>query len=149
MKFTPLTDEEIGIVNLLPEGIYDYQVIQSEEKIGQSSGNSYISLLLKIFTNDGKEHLVFTNLSLIKLLKHFCDVNNMQDIYHSGNITDSQCINKNGGQVVIGIEKEKPNKNGGMYPAKNIVKDYIHKPKQSSLTPLVSKEDFVSDEIPF
>lgn len=145
MRFTPLTDEEIRIVNLLPDGVYDYKVVQAEEKIAKGSGNLKIDLILKIVTQDGKEHTVFTNLSLIKLLKHFCDVNNMQDIYKSGVILDSNCINKSGGQVVIGTQKEAPNDNGGVYPAKNIVKDYVLKPKQSAMQPL----SFTNDEIPF
>lgn len=148
MHFTPLSDEELEIVSLLPEGIYDYKVIKSEDKVSQA-GNEYISMQLLIFTNDGSNHLVFTNLALIKLLKHFCDVNNMQDLYKSGNVEAFQCMDKSGGRVVIGIEKEKPNPSGGVYKAKNIVKDYIADAKGSPSMPLAQKDDFTNDEIPF
>ncbi len=47
------------------------------------------------------------------------------------------------------MEKEKPREGGGVYKAKNIVKDYIEDVKQSSQMPLSQKEDFTNDEIPF
>lgn len=150
MHFTPLSEDELDIINLLPEGIYDYKVIKSEEKISKA-GNDCIYLQLLIHGSDGNNYLVFTNLALIKLLKHFCDVNNMQDLYKSGNIGAYDCIDKSGGRVVIGIEKEKPNPSGGFYKAKNIVKDYIADAKGSPQMPLAQKavDDFTNDEIPF
>ncbi len=149
MDFEPKTDEELDIVNLLPEGIYKYKVIESTDTISQNSGNDMIKLVLKIYTNDGKDWKVYTNLSLIKLLSHFCRVNDMEDVYKSKHIEAYQCMDKSGGRVVIGMEKEKPREGGGVYKAKNIVKDYIEDVKQSSQMPLSQKEDFTNDEIPF
>lgn len=149
MIFTPKNEEEIQKEGLCPDGSYSYQVIKAEDKISKA-GNEYTSITLKIWDEQGKEHLIFTNMALIKLLKHFCDVNNMQDLYQSGNIHHENFLNKSGGRVLIGIEGEKENGKGGMYKAKNIVKDYIVAPHGSMMKPLPeSKDSFVDDEIPF
>ncbi len=151
MKFTPLSNEEIQMQSLVPEGLYDYQVLKSDDKVSQA-GNEYISLNIKIWESDGREHIVFTNLALIKLLKHFCDVNGMEPDYLSGNIPAEKCSFKSGGKVLIAIEGEKPDGKGGMYKAKNIVRDYVldvnHQPSMTK--PLTqTKGDFVDSDLPF
>jgi hypothetical protein len=153
MHFLPLSEEELQTQALAPEGVYNYQVLKSEDAVSKA-GNDYIKLTLKIWDDAGKQNLIFTNLSLIKLLKHFCDVNHMQSEYTSGNVPASSCQNKSGGKVMIGIEGEKPNPNGGMYLSKNIVKDYITAPHGSMLTPAAMKplpdvKDEFNDMIPF
>jgi hypothetical protein len=150
MKFNPVTEEELATAALLPEGIYSYQVIKAEDGISHA-GNEKIDLTLKVWNDEGKEGLVFSNLSLIKLVKHFCDVNNMQDQYNTGEIKAIMCNKKSGGRVMIGIDPEKPNPNGGMYKAKNIVKDYIAASAGSALCPIPSekKPEFIEDDLPF
>ena len=149
MKFPPMTEEELQVASLIPEGTYNYSVIKSEDKISQK-GNEYTAITLVVWDDAGKDHQVFTNMALIKLLKHFCDVNGMQDIYKSGNVPAESFMHKSGGRVILGIEGEKPDGKGGMYKAKNVVKDYVvdidHKP--SALNPLPKKDEF-SDDIPF
>lgn len=146
MKFTPLTEEEIQSSSLMPDGIYTYHVIKSEDKISQS-GNEYISLTLKVWDQEGRDHLIFTNLALVKLIKHFCDVNGMQNWYQSGDIQANSCLNKSGGMVQIGTQLPKSDGKGGMYPAKNIVKDYIIGNPTSKLNPI--KNEFNDDALPF
>ncbi len=150
MRFQPLSENELQTATLAPEGIYSYQVIKAEDGISKA-GNEKIDLTLKIWNDQGVQALVFSNLSLIKLLKHFCDVNHMEDNYNSGEITASACQGKSGGKVVIGIASEKPNPYGGVYPAKNIVTDYIKEQHGSVTAPLgIHKNDeFVDDAIPF
>lgn len=149
MNFKPLSDEELMISSLLPEGIYDYKVIKSEDKVSKA-GNEYTSLTLMVWDENGKERLVFTNMALIKLLKHFCDVNGLQEKYKSGNIPAQDFMDKSAGKVVIGIEGEKQNPLGGVYPAKNIVKDYIDSPAGSLLNPIgIKKENDLNDDLPF
>lgn len=148
MKYLPLTEEEIQKAGLLVDGSYSYQVIKAEEKISQA-GNEYVAITLKVWDADGKEHLVYTNLALMKLLKHLCDVNNMQNEYLSGNIPAENFLYKSGGLVMIGVEGEKPDGKGGMYKSKNIVKDYIVAPHGSTLKPLPEKDSFIDDALPF
>lgn len=152
MQFIPLSENELQMASLLPEGSYRYSVYKAEDKLSHA-GNEYTAITLKVWDNEGKEHLVFTNMSLIKLLKHFCDVNGMFDQYNSGNISAHEFVDKNEGRVLLGVEGEKPDGKGGMYKAKNIVKDYIGSAQASLTAPLMSPskgQDFVDDkDIPF
>lgn len=153
MRFNPLSEEELQTADLAPDGIYSYKVIQSEDAVSKA-GNDYIKLIIKVHDENGVEHGIYTNLALIKLLKHFCDVNGMQEQYKSGNVPASMCLGKAGGKVMVGIEAEKPNPNGGMYRAKNIIKDYIVAPQGSmsapaAMKPLPDVKDDFQDDIPF
>jgi hypothetical protein len=140
MKFTPQTEEELNKpFELLPDGTYDYNVVHAEDKVSQK-GNDYIFLKLQIWSAEGKERIIFTNLAFIKLLKHFCDVNGLQDRYQYGNVPACDCLHKCGGQVIIGREadKQKPGE------FKNVVKDYVQKLKSTvhTINPL-------DDALPF
>jgi len=151
MRFNPATEEELQTQALAPEGIYSYEIIQAKEGVS-NAGNDKIDLTIKIWNDAGNNGLVFSNLSLLKLLKHFCDVNHMQDQYNSGELTDSMCKGKSGGRVMIGIDPEKQKPDGsGVYKAKNIVKDYITAPHSSTMKPLPEvKKDFDDcTDIPF
>lgn len=148
MKFDPLTEQEINEISLVPDGAYQYQVTSAEDKISKAS-NAYLSLKLKIWDKDGKEHNILTNLALIKLLKHFCDVNKLQDQYKAGELTPHHCLGMCGGKVIISTELEKPKPDGGVYPAKNVVRDYIAKAVESNLQPLKPNDDFADKDLPF
>jgi sucrose-6-phosphate hydrolase SacC (GH32 family) len=149
MQFQPLTEEEIHVSALLPEGVYSYSVLTSEEKTSLA-GNQYIALVLKAWNDEGRQSLIYSNLSFIKLLKHFCDVNDMQEQYKSGLLDPMSCMGKGGGRILVGVEGEKQNPSGGMYKAKNIVKDYILEPVGSPYKPLgENKKEFIDDDIPF
>ncbi len=150
MRFNPMTEEELQVASLLPEGIYVYKVIESEDRVSQA-GNDYVKITLRVWDGEGKEHKVFTNMALTKLLKHFCDVNGMENEYSSGDIAAISFMNKSGGMVSLKIEDAKPDGKGGMYKAKNIVHDYISESKPSSLMPLSASktEEFIDSEIPF
>ena len=148
MKFDPVTEEELQRDGLLSSGIYKYLVTKSEDKISKA-GNEYTAITLEIYDDEGKCHVIFTNMSLKKLLKHFCDVNGMETEYKSGNLPPESFLRKSGGKVMIEIEGEKPNPNGGMYKAKNIVKDYIVYHHGSTTKPLPEKDDFINDDLPF
>ena len=150
MNFPPLTETEIQTAMLLADGVYDYQVIKSEDKVSQA-GNEYISLILGVFDCNGKEHPIYTNLCLAKLIKHFCDVNGMGDVYQSGSVSSNQCMSKSGGKVVIGFKAEKPNPKGGMYKAKNVVLDYVVAPECSITRPIQPNvaPEFINDDVPF
>lgn len=150
MKFTPLSNEEIETANLLVPGIYDYLVTKAEDKISKA-GNEYTSIILKVWDAEGREHSVFTNMALIKLLKHFCDVNKLDAKYLSGDLPPELFMGRSCGKVVIDIEPEKFDvKANKTYRAKNIVTDYIVDPPGSLMKPLPDKKnDLIDDELPF
>lgn len=143
MIFEPKTEQELQTMSLLTDGVYKYRVVSADEKVSQK-GNSYIALKLEIIDKEsGELRYVYTNLSLMYLLKHFCDVNNMQAQYTSGSLAARECLGKFGGEVVIAIDPEKPNSMGGVYKAKNIVKDYIDM-KGSALHPQLNSNSNVN-----
>jgi len=125
MKFQPLTEEEIKRAMFIEDGSYNYKVVKSSEKKSDKTGNDYIALELTVWDKAGKERLIFCNLWSIKLLKHFCDVNGMEEDYKSGDIPSYKFMNKSGGKVTIGFEPEKINPTGGMYKAKNVILDFV------------------------
>lgn len=149
MIFTPVTEEELQKEGLCKEGIFSYEVIKSEDRPNKQKTNIYTAITLKVWDNEGAEHLVFTNMAFKKLLKHFCDVNGMQTEYNSGNLPPESFMHKSGGRVIIGIEGEKQNPEGGVFKAKNIVKDYIVAPHGSILKSLPEVNNEFNDDIPF
>lgn len=145
MIFEPKTEQELQTMSLLSDGVYKYRVVSAEEKPSVATGNQYMSLKLEVMKKESTGlQSVYTNLALMHLLKHFCDVNNLQEQYKKGSLSAIECIGKSGGEVLIAIEPERLNPNGGVYKAKNIVKDYIGVPSSS----LHQKLDFDQD-VPF
>ncbi|MDP4145608.1 MAG: hypothetical protein Q8936_14170 [Bacillota bacterium] len=148
-----LTEEEIQKAMFIEDGSYNYKIIRSTEKISKKTGNDYIALELVLWDKAGKERLVFCNLWSMKLLKHFCDVNNMEADYKSCDIPDYKFVNRSGGKVLIGFEPEKDDGNGGIYKAKNVVIDFIkdennkvHSKKEENISDLEKELD---GDIPF
>lgn len=144
MKFKPQSEDELNSFKLLDNGEYDFTVIHAENKVSRA-GNEYIFLKLQVWDKDGKERLIFTNLALIKLLKHFCDVTGLQYKYNLGEIYAEDCLNKIG-LCQIGYEQGSQKPEGGYYPDKNVVIDYIVKTQKKNIA---NKDDFHDDDIPF
>ncbi len=120
MNFTPKTEEELALENLLPAGEYDFEVISAEDA-RSSKGNDMIKLKLRIF-HDESERQVFDYLmeAVHYKLKHFCDAADLAREYESGVLKASMC-NGRAGRLRLAIEKDKT----GQYSDKNAVKDYI------------------------
>lgn len=144
MKFNPLTEDELNqSFQLLKDGEYDFTVFHAEEKIS-NQGKEYIFLKLQVWDDAGMERLIFTNLALMKLLKHFCDVTGLGPNYQHGEVHASDCLNKSGRCLIV-TEQGKAKPEGGYYPDRNVVKDYIYKLPS---TPSVST-NFKDSELPF
>lgn len=145
-NFTPMTDEEISASNLVEAGNYDFEVVKSTRK-SSKSGNPMAELMLTIWDKEGKSHnlydyLVFSNIALnVKKIKHFCDATGLTKEYERGTLPEN--LTRLGGKVEIGIKDEQPNPNGGFYPKKNIVVDYM------ASTKLVSNKSHIDDDVPF
>lgn len=148
MKFKPQSEDEINASQFLPDGEYDFTVLHAEEKIS-AAGNEYIFLKLQVWDREGKEHIVFTNLALMKLLKHFCDVAGLQDKYKFGEILASDCVGKVG-LAEIGFEPRKPKPDGsGYFSDKNVVKDYVSKKANSNQPERKAVVNMIDDDLPF
>lgn len=149
MRFDPKSDHEIQAMDLLPEGIYQCEVVQATDKISKS-GNEMIELKIRVWDLNGKERLIFDYLlpQMARKLKHFAVATSMQDKYDLGTIMADDCSGKFI-SVEITIQPGNPKPDGsGHYAAKNSVKDYM----ASSNKPEKSTEESSSgfdDDIPF
>jgi hypothetical protein len=141
MKFTPKSEEEITSENLLPAGIYQFEIVEAKEQVSKSQ-NEMIKLTLKVWDNDGGEHYVYDYLleSIAYKLRHAAEVCNLLDKYESGHLSADDFINKSG-SLKLDIKKDKTNQ----YPDQNSVSDYVVLRGGATQLPAT----VLSDEIPF
>lgn len=149
MKFTPKSEREIAEANLLPEGVYDFEVTEAEDRVSQS-GNEMIFLRLRCFSEDGRNRLVDDYL-LEKIeykLRHAAEAMGLLDKYESGYLAAEDFLGR-GGKVKIIIQKDK----AGQYADKNAVRDYVTEgdipAHVASKANGQAPQDDLSDEIPF
>lgn len=127
-NFIPMSDDEINSFGLIENGIYSFEVIKSTRKTSKS-GNPMAEIQLNVWDKNGKSHiiydyLVFSAIPLnIKKVKHFCYATGLEEDYKNGHLPEE--LERLCGKAQIGIRDEQTNPNGGVYPKKNIVIDYI------------------------
>lgn len=121
MKITPRTEKEIHEANLMPKGVYPFEVIEAVDAKSKA-GNDMITATLRIFTPDGKTRLLTTYLmeAMAAQLFHFCTYCGLAAEYGAGTLTAAQCVGKTG-YADIGIKEDK----SGQYPPQNNVKDFV------------------------
>lgn len=104
---------------LLPEGVYDFEVFEAEEK-QSAKGNDMIALNMKVYEADGRVNFVRDWLleAMMKKLCHFCREVGLVDKYEAGTLTAQDCIGRTG-KVKLKIEPGK-----GNFGPKNSVSDY-------------------------
>lgn len=154
-EFPPLSDDELD--DIVVEGDYNFEVIKSERKMSKA-GNPMAQLRIKFWDNNDKPHtvfdyLVFSHVPLnIKKISRFCKSVGLDKEYAAGCLPDD--LFGYGGKVKIGIQEESMNPNGGFYPKKNIVIDYLKKVSHAELVKKAEAQSFLpdkefDDEIPF
>lgn len=117
----PLTKEQLEQGDLIPPGIYDFQVVDAQEKISKS-GAEMIALQLKIFMPDGRVRVIFDYLleALEYKFGHFAEATGLLPKYQEGYLNAEDCFDKCG-KCKIYIQKDKT----GEYGDKSAVADYI------------------------
>lgn len=150
MNFQPHSEQEIQAMGLIEEGVYPFEVIEAADKKSKS-GNDMIELKLKLWDNLGRERQCFDYLleAMAFKLRHFCEAVGLLDKYEAGSLQASDCLSRSG-KLELVIQEGKQNPNGGTYPNKNSVKDYI-KPEGGAVSKPSeeAKDDGFSDDIPF
>lgn len=145
-SFEALSDQEIMQERgILPEGIYNFQVIKAEKRIS-SAGNPMLELKLKVWDANGKTYtvrdfLVATRKMAWKI-KHFWESVGQPEKYN-GQFTISDCLNVCGLFRCV-VEKD----SNGYDQAK--VQDYV-----TNKPPVFSQErkadtkepDFIDDDL--
>ncbi len=140
MKFTPKTNEELSSIGLIKDGVYNFDVLEASDETSKS-GNDMIKIKLGLWDERGVMRVIYDYLleAMPHKLIHFCESTVGIDKYKSGELTAEDCVNKSG-KVHITIEKGKEKPEGGLYPDRNSVKDYVKEDKTN---------DHLNDEIPF
>src|SRR5262249_13125259 len=121
MKITPITEEEIKYLRILPEGEYDFLIFDAIDTTSKS-GNEMIHLILDIINNNKKyiihEYLLNNEINIEKI-RNICESIGILDKYNSS-IIEAKDFKDKKGRAKVSI------KNDNDY-IKNVVKKYIKK----------------------
>ncbi len=123
-----LTREESKRGDLIPDGIYPFEVVDASDEISKA-GSEMIKLKLNIFLPDGRERIVFDYL-LEKLpykLAHFFECIGKWDKYSSGAFSADDCFGMSGEVKIYTQTSKDP-----AYADKSAVADYMLSEAQES-----------------
>lgn len=127
MGYTPKTEQQLASEGLLPEGIYDFEIVDTDDKQSKK-GNDMYTLTLNVFDADGGTKQIRDYIALgsnfgERKLRHAADACGLIEIYNTGNLKPSDFQDR-AGKVQI------KQQDGSMdFPlSKNVVADYVVKP---------------------
>lgn len=144
MKFEPKTEEQINEENLMPAGVYDFEIVEASDEVSQNSGQEMIKLKIKTFNAKGSARFLFDYLVANLQFKSIqaskaCGI---YDKYEKGELYAHDFVGKCG-KFELGIQEA-----SGQYPARNSVKRYNY----DEVDPQVKQADTkppIDDQIPF
>jgi hypothetical protein len=146
MNYTPETEEQLAEEDLLPEGIYDFQIIDSDDRPSKK-GNDMFTLKLCVYDVDGNERHIFDYIAMgnsfgERKLRHAAVACGLLDVYSSGNLSRFDFLNASG------KVKLKQQKGTDDFPLpKNVVLDYIR--RDEGPTDTRPSREIIDDGIPF
>jgi hypothetical protein len=127
-KLTEEEAEKARQFELLPDGIYDFEVVEAKPKMSKA-GNSMLEMKIKI-RHDGKEHNVFDNLigteNMTWKTIHFCRTTGLVAQYEADALDERVVLHKRGMcEICSKPERPKNDGSGEVWKAKNEVVDYL------------------------
>lgn len=146
MKIQTKREEELSRFELLPDGVFPFTVLESDEiasKSEKNRGKMMFAVKLNVHGPKGDHHCYdyFSDWFSEWKLRHFADTTGQIKAYESGELNGSAgAFNGRTGFVKIKTEE------AGKYPAKNVVDDYVTKGSPQAANAPTAKED---DEPPF
>lgn len=154
MTYIPKTEETLAKEGLLPEGIYDFEVIETSDQPSKK-GNDMFTLKLYVFDNDGSQRFIFDYIALgnnfgERKLRHAADACGLMDTYNSGKLTDRDFLNKCG-KILL----KQQNGTADFPMPKNIVSDYLSRDDSGGAAhdapakPIKPAGEIINDDIPF
>jgi len=154
MRFKPVTAEDAAKQEsgLWVDGVYDYEVVEAEEKIS-NSGNEMTELKVRVLDQSGDykmlyEYLVNTEKAQFKI-RQFAASCGLLDAYETGSLMEGEMIGRTG-QCEVGTQAAQ-----GTYPAKNRVTRWMPKEGKPAMASrpanarAKSPAGNIDDEIPF
>jgi len=147
MNYTPKTEEELAEDALLPDGTYDFQVIETDDRPSKK-GNDMITLKLCVFDADGSQRHIFDYIAFgnnfgERKFRRAANACGLLETYNSGKLTAADFYG-NSGKLLLKQRKGTPD-----FPfPKNIVADYL--PREEG-APVITKPigEIIDDDIPF
>lgn len=139
--FDPTNESEL--FDLIPEGEYDFSVINAKTHTNTKNGNRSIKITIQVFDKNGMAKNIdcYLTPNYKKLFAHFFSCVGLEDACKKGSITPEQCIGKSG-ICIIGVETPAE---GSTYDPKNNIVDFI----KTAKTKASPDNTFDTDTIPF
>lgn len=115
----PLSREESRQGDVLPQGIYPFDVVEATDSRSKS-GNEMIKVRLRIHTPEGKQRILYDYLleAMKFKLAHFFEAIGKWDVYERHEFSADDCYGSGSLKLIIQEAKDG-------YAAKNSVDDYI------------------------
>jgi hypothetical protein len=139
MRFEPKSQEDIARERCMPEGVYDFEVVDAQEKTSKS-GNPMIEVSLKVFGPNGERSQ--KDWLMAFKLRHFARAVGLAESYEAGRLEADMMIGKAGRLRMV----QKPY-NGDI---QNSVKDYIcdEAPEKEGEAPVVGEQPAPAQRAP-
>jgi hypothetical protein len=148
MTYTPKSEEQLAKEGLLPEGTYDFEVIETSDRPSKK-GNDMFMLKFRVFGHDGESRIVWDYIVLgtnfgERKLRNAAAACGLLEIYATGELTDRTFMGATG-KALIRQQDGTPD-----FPMpKNVVGEYIASDDDSRPTPKIPTKDLINDDIPF
>jgi hypothetical protein len=133
-NYIPMTADEATKLNLRPDGVYAFEVLNATAAVSKAKGSPMIALELGFYDEDGsrfsiKDWLVHSdNRWSEKKVFDFAGSTGLAAKYAAGEMVAEDCLGRSG-FAAVGIEAGKPKDGGGgNFPDRNKVKYYTVKP---------------------
>ena len=120
MKFRPSTEDEITTNRLWPKGVYDFYIVDAEEKLSQRRGNPMIEVRIEIADRQGQKRTIRDYLlpQRPEKLLHAAMACGVEEKYYDGVLSEDDFVGKRG-RLKLGIQRSTKE-----YPSRNVVLDY-------------------------
>lgn len=153
MEFNPTDSSGNSSFELLPDGTYDIEVVEADERTSQK-GNEMIALTIQA-THPNKEYPVRIWDYLVSVpgavfkIEQFCSAAGLTDKFKAGRLLSDDCVGKKL-RAKIEIEAGRDN-----YPDRNSIKEYVvsgaTRPSGISTQPVetTAPKPIAEEEIPF
>ena len=149
MAYTPKREEQLAKEGLIKDGIYDFEVVDCDDKPSKK-GNDMYTLKLNVFDEDGNRRPLMDYIALgnnfgERKLRHAADACGILEAYESGNLRACDFQNTAG---KLEIKSQPGNVD---YPLpKNVVKDDVKRiPGEATPVKREIPAAVVDDDIPF
>lgn len=146
-NYTPKSEEQLAREGLMPDGIYDFEVVETRDKPSKA-GNPMFTLKLHVFDSAGSTNVIYDYIVLgnnfgERKLRHAADACGIIDIYETGKMNESDFQGKCGK-----VEIKTQNGNDDFPLPKNVVRDYV-KREPGQVDKPKAVDAIADDEVPF